>query len=292
MGKYKRRFGDRYDGRLLRSLDPFYKIMPYIMKTRVDSQVYFHDKFDVTETESYLKQKRSQGVKNIGYLHVIIAAMVRLISQKPGVNRFVAGQKIYARNEILISLAVKRKMSVDSPETTIKFKFEPDDTLFDVVEKMNDAIEKNKKEDSKNDTDKTARIFMLCPGFIVKFLVWFLQTLDYFGLMPKIINEVSPFHTSAFVTDLGSLGIQPIYHHIYEFGTTSTFIAFGIKGKERVTDRESNTTEKKYINFKAVGDERIVDGYYYANAFKLFKKLVENPIILEMPPVEVFEDVE
>lgn len=287
-----KRFGDRYDGRLIRSINPFYKIIPYIMRTRMDAQNLFEDKLDISRTEAYLRAKRNSGVKNLSFLHVVVAALVRTISQKPGLNRFIAGQKIYARNEILVSLALKKQLNENSDETTIKLKFEPYDTLFDVAAKINADVMENKDTNTKNDTDRTARIIMLCPGFLVKFLVWFLKTLDYFGLMPKSINRVSPFHTSVFVTDLGSLGIQPVYHHLYEFGTTSIFVAFGAKRKEKIIDRNNNFIIKKYVYLKIVTDERIVDGYYFANAFKLFKSLVENPELLEVPPEKVFEDME
>jgi hypothetical protein len=291
MGKYKKRFGDRYDGRLLRSTDPFFRIIPYIMKTRADSQVFFEERIDLNPIEAYIRAKRNLGDKNISFLHIVIASLVRTLSQKPAVNRFVAGQKIYGRNEILISLAIKKELREDSPETTIKIKFEPTDTLYDVVNKVNEVIEENKKISTSNDTDKTAKIISLCPGFIIKFIVWFLGTLDYFGIMPKIINRVSPFHTSIFVTDLGSLGIKPVYHHIYNFGTTSVFVAFGTKHRERVIEKDNSFIDKGYVDVRVVGDERIVDGHYCANSFKLFKRLMQHPERLENPPEHVVEDV-
>ncbi|NLG81863.1 MAG: 2-oxo acid dehydrogenase subunit E2 [Bacilli bacterium] len=291
MKKTRRRFGDRYDGRLLRKVDPFYKIIPYIMKTRVDSQIFFDDKIILEKTEKYIQEKRAQNI-NIGFLHVVIAAMVRTMALKPRLNRFVSGRKIYARNGIYVSLAVKRDMSEDSPETTIKLEFEPTDTLFEVMEKIDKAISENKQANATNDTDKTAKLIMMCPGFLVRFLVGFLTWLDHRGKMPKVLNRVSPFHTSVFITDLGSVGIQPVYHHIYEFGTTSIFVAFGIKNKERIIDRNHNIVEQKYVNVKVVVDERICDGYYYAKAFRIFRRLVENPHLLEVAPEKVVEDNE
>jgi len=291
MNKKRRRFGDRYDGKLLRKVDPFYKIIPYIMKTRVDSQVFFDDKIILEKTEKYIQDKRAQNI-NVSFLHIVIAAMVRTMALKPRLNRFVSGRKIYARNGIFVSLAVKRDMSEDSPETTIKMEFEPTDTIFDVMEKMNKAINENKQTNATNDTDKTAKLIMMCPGFLVRFLVGFLNWLDHRGKMPKVLNRVSPFHTSVFVTDLGSLGVQPVYHHIYEFGTTSIFVAFGIKNKERIIDRNHNIVEQKYVNVKIVVDERICDGYYYAKAFRIFRRYVENPQLLEVAPEKVVEDKE
>lgn len=292
MGKYPKRFGDRYDGRLIRTIDPFFKIIPYIMRSRIDAQNYYEEKLDIGRVEAFLRANRNSAGNNLGFLHIMLAAMVRTLSQKPGLNRFIAGQKIYARNEILISLAVKKQLLEESPETTIKLAFKPTDTLFDVAEKVNAAITENKKADTSNDADKTARLFMMCPGFFVKFLVWFIRMLDYFGIMPKVLNNVSPFHTSVFVTDLGSLGIQPVYHHLYEFGTTSVFVAFGSKQKEKIIDNVGNIREKRYINVKVVSDERICDGLYFASAFKLFKNLVQNPEKLQVPPEKVVEDME
>jgi hypothetical protein len=291
LGNYKKRFGDRYDGRLIRTADPFFKIIPYIMKSRTDAQVFFEETLDLSNIEAFIREKRRAGIKNISFLHIVIAALVRTISQKPGINRFVAGQKIYARNEILVSLAVKKEMTEESPETTLKMKFDPTDTIDIVVDRVRQAIEENKNSEVKNNTDKTAKIITMCPGLIIKFLIWFLSLLDYYGIMPKALNEVSPFHTSVFITDLGSLGIQPVFHHIYNFGTTSVFIAFGIKRKEKVIDNDNNIVDKRFINLRIVGDERIVDGYYYASAFKMFKKLMMHPEILENPPEKVVDDI-
>lgn len=292
MKKQKRRFGDRYDGRRLRKIDPFFTIVPYIMKHRVDSQVFFDDKIYTDNTDKYINQKRKEENLQISFLHIVIAAMVRNISQKPRINRFVSGRKIYARNEILVSIAVKKDMHEDAPETTVKIKFEPTDTIYDVVNKVNKEIFENKGEQANNDTDKTAKLVSLCPGIFIRGFVKLLNWLDHHGKMPKTINKVSPFHTSLFITDLGSLGIQPVYHHIYEFGTTSLFLAFGFKCKEKMFDRNNNILERRYIDLKAVVDERICDGYYYAKAFRKFKYYVENPQKLEVPPKEVIEDTE
>lgn len=292
MNNTKRRFGDRYDGRLLRTLDPFYKIIPYIMKTRIDAQNYFEDKIEISNTEKFIIRKRKETGEKVAFLHVIIAAMVRLISQKPALNRFVAGQKIFARNEILLSFVLKKEFNESSPETTLKVKFNHNDTFMDVVRKVNKAIEENQNPAEKNDTDKLAKLIMAIPGQLVRFLVWVLRSLDYMGLMPKIINRLSPFHTSVFITDLGSVGIQPVYHHLYDFGTTSTFVAFGIKMKEKVINSDNEIENRKYVRVCVVTDERIADGHFFATAFKLYRKLIKNPEILDNPPEQIFEDIE
>lgn len=292
MTDYKRRLTDRYDGRRIRTLGAFYGIIPFIMRSRIDSQNYFEDKIEISHTEAYLRRKRKEGGHDVNFLHVMIAAMVRTISQRPALNRFIAGQRIYARNEILASLAIKKELRADSPETTIKFAFEAGDTIDVIASRINKAINENKKPETSNNTDRTARVLMLCPAFLLRFLIWLVRLSDFIGWMPVFLNRASPFHTSFFITDLGSLGIQPVYHHLYDFGTTSIFIAFGAKVKEKVMDANNNIIEKKYVYLKAVTDERIADGHYFASAFKLYKSLIQHPERLEIPPDRVEKDIE
>jgi hypothetical protein len=267
-------------------------MIPYIMRSRVDAQVYFEERIDIGHVERWLRQKRDEGVTDIGFLHVLMAAVVRAVSQKPQLNRFVAGQRIYARNEIQISLALKKKLQEDSPETTVKLDFLPTDTIWDVARRINEAVKENKTEGSSNDADATARLFMLAPGSLVRFLLWLLRSLDFHGKLPKALHKVSPFHTSVFVTDLGSLGIKSIYHHIYEFGTTSIFISFGVKQTAREIDREGRHVTKRYIGIKVVNDERICDGHYFAMAFRYLVSLFKDPSQLEHPPERIVEDVD
>jgi hypothetical protein len=288
----RRRWGDRNDGRRLRSLNPFYQITPYIMRTRVDAHDYFTDRIDIGRAEEWLREKRDEGRQGLGMLQLFMAVLVRTMSQRPRLNRFVAGQRIYARNEITVSLALKKKLHEDSPETTVKLRFEPTDTIFDVAARIEAAVGENKKVEVANETDNTARLFMLCPGFLLRFLIWTLRALDFHGLLPKVLHRASPFHTSAFITDLGSLGVKPIYHHLYDFGTTSLFVAFGTKERERELDREGRVVEKKYITVKLVNDERICDGHYYASAFRYMLGLFRHPELLEQPPETVIEDVD
>jgi hypothetical protein len=290
--KRRRRRGDRYDGRRLRSLDPFYQITPYLMRNRADSQNFFVERIDIGPVEKWLRAQRDAGRGDIGFLHVLTTAVLRTISQRPQLNRFVAGQRIYARNEITVSLALKKKVDDQSSETTIKLAFGPRDTVFDVAARLNAAVTENKAPETKNETDNTARLFMLVPGFLVRFLLFLVRSLDFHGLLPKALHSASPFHTSVFITDLGSLGIRPVYHHLYDLGTTSLFVAFGAKERHREMDKEGRHVERKYISMKVTTDERICDGAYFAGAFKYMAWLMKNPAELEQPPASVAEDVD
>ena len=159
----KRRLGDRKDGRLIHSLAPFYKFMPYIMPTKNDACNQFEDCIEITDTDRWLRQKRLEGYKGLGYLHLFIAAYVRMVSMRPGFNRFVAGRRIYARNNIEVVLTVRRTMSTTSNETTIKAVFAPTDTIFDVYRKMNEKIDEIKYGGEDNNTEQVAGALLKLP---------------------------------------------------------------------------------------------------------------------------------
>lgn len=287
----RRRLGDRKDGYRLRKADPFFRIIPYIMKDRSDAQVFFEERIYLENPQKIIKQLRKEGYK-AGFLHIVLASMVRVISQKPKINRFVCGKKTYARNEISLSLAIKKDMSEEGEETTIKVRFDPTDTIYDVCDKVNKAIEENKVVDSSNNTDKAAKFFSFLPGFVVSFLVGLIKFMDNRGVLPKFFLDLSPFHSSFFVTDLGSIGIKPVYHHIYNFGTNTIFIAFGVRSKEQVIEEDLSLQHRKAMDLKVVVDERVVDGYYFASAMKLANRIMSKPEILLTPPKEVFVDNE
>jgi hypothetical protein len=146
--------------------------------------------------------------------------------------------------------------------------------------------------EDENDFDGTARILNYIPGLIKKFAVWFLKTLDYFGLLPMALLKVSPFHGSMFISSMGSLGVPPIYHHLYNFGNLPVFLTFGAKRYEYQNNRLGEVVKKKYMDYTVVTDERICDGFYYASGLKLFRSYLANPSRLDDPPQEVINDIE
>lgn len=291
--KRKRRFGDRGDGRKLRSLQPMSRVAAYIMKTRMGSINYAADSVEITTMEQYIRQMRKAGYKNFGAMHVILAAYVRTISQRPAVNRFISGQKIYARNSIDVCMTIKKSMQLDADETCIKVSFEPWYTAEEVYQKLDEVIEREKAQmDLGSSFDKVAKILRFIPGLLLKFTVWLLNLLDYFGLLPKGLLAISPFHGSLVMTSMGSLGIPPIYHHLYNFGNVPVFLAFGAKRTAYETQKDGTVATHRYIDYKLSTDERICDGYYFASALKYFKHLLKNPEVLSERPAEIVEDVD
>ena len=288
--KRKWRIGDRNDGRRLRSLSPMAKIMPYIMPQRCDACNSFRASFDAEAVDKYVLEKRKEGKTSFTTMHVLLAAYLRVVSQRPGLNRFVMGQKIFARHEFETMLCIKKEMKLNTPDSVISMIYPLDataDEVYEITEKLID--------EARNETtnfDDTARILDYIPGLIKKFVFWLLRLLDYFGLLPKWLKRISPFHGSLFITSMASLGLPPIYHHIYNFGNVPVFIALGVPEKKCVLKSDGTITEKRVVNYTVVTDERICDGYYFASAFRMLNTFLRNPWQLDKKPEKVEEDVD
>jgi hypothetical protein len=285
----KKRLGDRSDGWRLRGIDPYDAVSPYIMVERCDAQNYFSDKFEITAAEKYAKEKRAQGYKNFSLMHVIMAAYLRTMAEKPYLNRFLSGQKVYARNNVQFNMAVKKEISADQTNTVIKVYLDPADTAIDVYEKFTKTYD-DAFAVEENAFDGVARILSYIPGVIKKFVVWFLKLLDYFGGLPRFLTRLSPFHGSFFITSMGSLGIPPIYHHLYNFGNVPIFLSFGAKYRQNKINDDGAVERHSYVDFTVVMDERICDGFYFASALKLMKNMARNPWILDEVP-EIIRDI-
>ena len=292
MAERKRRFGDRKEGRKLRSLEPMNVVSVYIMPDRVGSSNMFRDTIDITAAEKYIHKKRDEGLKGFGMLHLLAAAYTRTVSQRPGINRFIAGQKVYTRNDIVMALTIKKGLQLNTDETVIKATFEATDTAEDVYKKLSRIIEVNLAEGDNSDFDGAARVLKHIPGVLLKFVVWLLKLLDYFDLLPKFLLDLSPFHGSMFITSMGSLGIPPIFHHLYDFGNLPVFMAYGAKYSKYEINDKNEKIRKKYIDFTVNTDERICDGHYFASALKYLKEILNDPDCLDVPPESVVEDIE
>jgi len=292
-GEYHPTWGDRTDGRRIRSEPPINQISPYLMWTRCASMNLFADAIEITNTERYIRQKRREGLTSFGMLHVMLAAYCRTLCKYPGINRFISGQKLYSRgDDVQFCLTVKKDMTTDSPDTVIKVHLTPTDTAEDVYHKINKEVENVKNTPLDSSLDNTAHLLTMIPGVFLKFTVWLLRVMDYFGLLPKFLLEVSPFHASVYFTSMGSLGIPPVFHHLYDFGNVPMFVSFGCKRRTLEVQEDGSVIQKKYVDIKISTDERTVDGFYYAAFFKHYKRLLHRPEVLDNPPEEVIPDVD
>jgi len=285
-------WGDRNDGRRLRSLDPIFAVTPYVMWTRNTSANLLRDSMECSAVDEYIRRKRQEGLQGFGILHVVLAAYARCVAEYPGLNRFISGQRVYSRNELEVAMTIKTEMTAESPDTVIKMYLDPSDRAEDVYRKAQEQIETVKKAPTEEtDFDILTKAFNFVPGLLLKFVVWLLRVLDYFGCLPRALTRLSPFHGSMYITSLASLGIPPVFHHLYDFGNVPVFVALGKKRRVNELEKDGSVVSRKYIDYTFVTDERICDGYYYAAVLRCFRNILQNPDCLDQPPEVVKQDV-
>lgn len=284
-------FGKRPDGRMIRNIDPIQLITGFLMKKRYDSMNMYEDTIDCEAWDKYIKEKEAQGIK-MGYMHIFIAGVVRMLALKPRLNRFVMNGKIYARPKIWVSFTIHPELHIDCPDTTIKLMFEGTESILEIAQRINDAIRKETVlRQEENDTDKMVRFFTMLPSCVLNVVASVLMWMDRHNMLPKAIIEFSPFHTSFYITNLKSLGINPVFHHTCEFGTNGLFFAMG-KEKNMTVPEKGEVKIRKMMPFTLVSDERFCDGLYFALALREFRKIMKNPASLETPLEKRVEDLE
>ncbi len=222
---------------------------------------------------------------DISLMSVIISALVRTTALRPAINRFIVNGQIFARHDIEVSFVVKKTLKDDSPETTVKLKFDGTETIAEITQRIADAVHENLKASGSNDTDKLAEKFMKLPNGIIKTAVGFIKWLDRRGMIPKGVIEASPFHASFFLTNMRSIKLDYLYHHLYDFGTVSLFLSMGKTHK----DAEDKNKNHFYIGYTI--DERICDGFYLSNTMRLFESFLADPSRMEQKLEAKTEDI-
>jgi hypothetical protein len=260
------------------------------MRHRHDSQNLTGIDLPCEPMDNFIKDELAQGNGTYNYMHIIIAGIVRIIARYPRLNRFIMNGRIYARNAINVSFVVKKGMTADAAETTVKLDFTGLETLAQVRDKVNAAITSNNNLDANNGTDKLARLITFTPNMVIAFLIWLIRFLDKHGILPMSIIKVSPFHTSAFVTNLKSIKGPSIFHHLYDFGNTGMFFSMGKESMVPVVEGGEVVIGKR-MPFQIVTDERFCDGFYFVSALRLLKEFYTNPAMLKEPLEALTDDV-
>ncbi len=273
----------RKDGIRLKITDPMYTVAAHVMDKRVDSMNMITIDIPVDPVANYVHRKRDEGLK-ISRLAVLLAAYIRVIDEFPKLNHFVVNSNIYARNELAVGMVVLQGGDITQSGTMSKIYFQPTDNVYKVQERLTEYIDENRKENPENGTEKIIAALLSIPGLLrigVKVLRW----MDKHGMLPKSIIDMSPFHISLVITDLASIRTNAIYHHIYDFGTTSVAMAMGIN-REVPKRKGGEIIHEKCMPLGIVMDERIASGSYFALAFRRFQDYMAHPEKLEeIPPV-------
>jgi len=276
-------FVDRPDGRRVRGLKAFQAVMPYLLRGRNESAVYFEKDFDVENAIRYVHAKNvASNSTRFSLFGVFLAAALRTVAEKPDLNRFVHRRGIYAREEIAFSFVVKKRLAEEAEETNAKIRFDPSDTIDEAMGRIDTAIAFAKSEVEGAD-DREVRIAHSIPGGKACVTGLF-RLLDRFNIAPAWMIKNDPLFSTAYFANLGSLGLDAPYHHLYEWGTASIFVVIGRMFTKEGSRGESQTGRRHFINIKVTVDERISEGIYFAHAASLFQRLVQKPELLEVRP--------
>ena len=266
----------RKDGRRVRGADAMYTLVPYIMKHRYDAMNMIEVDIPIAPMQAYLNQKRGEGF-SMSHLGIVLAGYLRTVAEFPLLNRFVVNKRIYARNEFPVAMVVLKPGETEG--TMSKMRFEPQDTIFDVHRKMDAYIEANRRAGDTNATDALMRRLLSVPG-LANLGVGLFKLLDRYGLLPKSLIDASPFHAGLVITNLASIRTNHIFHHLYEFGTSSIFIALG-NMREVARRARGEIVFERCLPMGVVMDERICTGHEYALFWQTLRRYLKHPELTE-----------
>ena len=289
--KAKRRPGDRKDGRLLRELDPMHYIVPLLYPNRCDNEAFISERIDLTAVNAYLERKNADDPEyKYNLFQVIVTAVLKILTLRPKMNRFIANKNVYQRNEISAAFVVKKLFTDDGAEALAFIHAKENDTIDTVHQAIYDQVSARRSEHDTGDSSTDSMdVLNRMPRFLSKFLVSIICWLDKHGWVPNFLIATDPYYASAVLTNLGSIKLHSGYHHLTNWGTNSLFVAIGEKKPRPFYDAEGNVTMRDSIDLGLTIDERIADGYYYSKTIRLLQKLMENPELLERPLNEEVE---
>lgn len=284
MEKRKRRWGDRKDGVLLRDLDGMHFITPLIYPNRCDNESYIRETIDLTNMNAFLK-KKNEAETEFPYtmFHIIVAGLVKTITLRPKMNRFIANKNFYQRNEVSMSFVVKKQFADEAAEALAVIHAKDESNVESIHEDLRHQILDCKDVHKVDSSTGNMDFFNHMPRFLGKFLVWILTRLDIHGWIPASIIETDPYYTTCVISNLGSIKLNCGYHHLTNWGTCSVFCIIGEKSKRPVYHEDGTIEMREMLDLGLTIDERLADGYYYSKTIRLLKKLLENPELLETP---------
>ena len=277
----------RADGKKTKNVFPMYKVAAHIMNKRYDAMNMITLDIPLEPIRTYLNKKKKEGIY-MSHMGLFIAAYLRTMCEFPHLNRFVVNKKIYSRTEIAVGMVVLKAGDINN-ETMSKMYFDLEDTSFDVHKRIEEFVDDNRKQE-ENGTDKIINTLLSIPGLLTVGVGLF-KLLDRYGLLPKAIIDVSPFHESLLISNLASIRTNHIYHHVYEFGTTSVGMTLG-NLREVPKTKNGEIVLERCIPVGLVMDERIATGVYFAQAFRKFRDYLAHPEKLETPPETIILDFE
>lgn len=282
--------GDRKDGALIRNLDSMHYIMPIIYPNRCDNEAFISERIDLSNVDAFLARKNAENPEyQYNLFQIVVTAMLKTITLRPKMNRFIANKTMYQRNELSAAFVVKREFADNGGEALAFIRARGSDTLDTIHNEIYRQVFQCRGDNSEDSSTDAMDILNSMPRFLSRFLVNLLCVLDRHGWIPQSIIATDPYYSSVVLTNLGSIQLHSGYHHLTNWGTNSVFCAIGEKKLRPFFDEKGNVSMRDSVDLGLTIDERIADGYYYSKTVRLLRTLLEHPELLELPLNEEVE---
>jgi hypothetical protein len=267
----------------VRDAAPLRRIQPHVSPRRSDSVFYLPNVVDADAAFEFLdKHNRTRPPERPATLfHLLLRAVSQGVALHPRCNRFVKGGRLWERRGIYLTFSAKRELSPESLMITIKRRFDPEHETLDQMIDGVYALLRPARRGVESTSDKETRLLLRLPNVLTGAIVRGGDWLDRFGLLPRAMIEPDPMFTTVFMANLGSVGHEAGFHHLWERGTCSAFCVMG-----RV---QTGPTGRRTVGVNWTWDERVEDGAYsfvYTNGVKL---RLESPELLLASPSELRE---
>jgi len=274
---------NRPDGTRVTDMPRVRHFMPFLLPRRNDAVVYFEHRLDLSETLDYLERWNADPTRPpLTMFHLLIVALARTLHERPRVNRFVAGRRIYQRNAVEISCSVVKRKHDDARLSVTKQHYHPMQGITANRALIEEAVATGRGKE-KTVSEREVAIVTHLPRSLLSLLMRGQRLLDHFNLVPAMMIRNDPLYASAMVSNLGSIGIDAAFHHLFEHGTVSVFMAIGKVSRVPVVLDDDRIVVRPVVTLRFAFDERIADGYYSARSFDLFQAMAEQPWRLEHP---------
>jgi hypothetical protein len=283
-------FRQRPDGIHLVDIPALRRVTPYLLRTRTASAVYFPQRIEVDDLLAWLEKTNAgrPADQRINLFDVMLTAISRTMRLRPEMNRFIAGRRTYQHKDISVSFIVKAAMSDEAPETEVRIVFTGHETIEQVRGLVHSAVE-GKRGAVRGKDDQLVDFFASWPRPVLNLIARLVSVLDYHNALPAFLMDAIPLYTSVYVVNVGSIGIDPPFHHLYEYGSASLFVALGAVHKEAVVDEHGQVVARQCLSAVYTLDERASDGFYFARTAEVFRRLVANPELLARADITVDE---
>ena len=284
-----KKLGDRKDGVKLTKIHSMHFVMPLMYPNRCDNEAFISERIDLTNIDRYLAEKNAENPEYAYNLfQIMVTAMLKTITLRPKMNRFIANQTMYLRNEVSAAFTVKKIFSDNGAEALAQIRTTGVETINDIHDQIFRQVSFCRSDKVDSGTASLNAVAAI-PGFLARLVGAVARFLDRHGWMPKGVTEGDPYYCSVVLSNLGSIGLHAGYHHLTNWGTCSVFCVIGEMKKRPFYDEDGTVHMKNSIDIGLTIDERLADGYYYSKTVRLLRHLLEHPELLERPLNEEVE---